>query len=404
MTPNHVFHAGRRTTTRNHLLKNRLSVTIPLILFSVLLGLALQAGAVSSYLSQAEGQYPNIVGSKLDSCSLCHTIAPTRNPYGTAFGGANHNFATIASLDSDGDGFSNAAEIAALTFPGNAADKPVTGTAPTLSAIVPNSGTTAGGTAVTLTGTNLAGASVSFSGAAAASVVVNAGGTSLTAVTPAHAAGAVSVTATTAAGTSSAVTYTYVAPPPPAPTLGSIAPASGTTAGGTAVTLTGANLAGASVSFGGSAVSAVVNAGGTSLTAVTPAHAAGAVSVTATTASGTSGAVTYTYVAPTPSSSGPTLTALSPSSGSTSGGTTVTLTGTNLAGARVYFGGLAASVIGSSGSDDDDHHGVQYGSTSITVQTPRHSSGRVSVTVRTSAGTSNALAYTYVSRRSNHDD
>jgi hypothetical protein len=65
--------------------------------------------------------------------------------------------------------------------------------APTVSKISPASGTTAGGTPVTITGTNfLAGATVAFGTTAATSVtVVNS--TTITATAPAHAAGAVSL-------------------------------------------------------------------------------------------------------------------------------------------------------------------------------------------------------------------
>ena len=67
---------------------------------------------------------------------------------------------------------------------------------PMVSSVVPNSGSTAGGTAVTITGTNFAaGATVTFGGTAATNVVaVNS--TTITATTPAHAAGAVTVTVT----------------------------------------------------------------------------------------------------------------------------------------------------------------------------------------------------------------
>src|SRR6476619_3537391 len=64
--------------------------------------------------------------------------------------------------------------------------------APAVTAISPTSGTTSGGTAVTITGTGfLTGATVSLGGTAATGVtVVNS--TSITATTAAHAAGAVS--------------------------------------------------------------------------------------------------------------------------------------------------------------------------------------------------------------------
>ena len=63
--------------------------------------------------------------------------------------------------------------------------------APTVSGVSPTSGTTAGGTPVTITGTGfLAGATVKLGGTAATGVNV-ASSTSITATTPAHAAGAV---------------------------------------------------------------------------------------------------------------------------------------------------------------------------------------------------------------------
>jgi hypothetical protein len=70
------------------------------------------------------------------------------------------------------------------------------GSSPTVLSVAPNNGSTAGGTAVTITGTNFAaGATVTFGGTAATNVtVVNS--TTITATTPAHAAGAVTVTVT----------------------------------------------------------------------------------------------------------------------------------------------------------------------------------------------------------------
>jgi len=80
---------------------------------------------------------------------------------------------------------------------------------PTLSAIAPTSGTTAGGTACTLTGTNLTGCSaVSFGGTAATGIIVDSA-TQVRCTSPAKTAGAVNVNATTPGGTSGNVTYTY---------------------------------------------------------------------------------------------------------------------------------------------------------------------------------------------------
>lgn len=88
--------------------------------------------------------------------------------------------------------------------------------APTVAAVSPVSGSTAGGTPVTISGTNFAaGASVTFGGAAATSVtVVNA--TTITAVTPARATGAVAVAVTHPGGQSGSKSNAYFYAPPPA--------------------------------------------------------------------------------------------------------------------------------------------------------------------------------------------
>ncbi len=249
---------------------------------------------------------------------------------------------------------------------------------PTVSSMSPNSGSTSGGTAVTITGTNfVAGATVTFGGTAASNVVV-VSSTSITATTPAHAAGAVTVTVTVS-GQSGSLTngFTYVV----APTVSSVAPNNGPVAGGTAVTITGTNFAaGATVTFGGTAASNVVVVSSTSITATTPAHAAGAVTVTVTV-NGQSGSLTNGFIFGTP-----TVTSVSPNNGAVAGGTAVTITGTNFAGgATVTFGGTAATNV------------VVVSSTSITATTPAHAAGAVTVTVTNSGGQSGSLAngFTY---------
>ncbi len=84
---------------------------------------------------------------------------------------------------------------------------------PTITSITPTSGSTAGGTPITITGTNLNGAiSVTVGGVAATSVVV-VSSTSVTAVTPAGTVGAKSVAVTNPSGTGSlANAFTYVVP------------------------------------------------------------------------------------------------------------------------------------------------------------------------------------------------
>ena len=249
---------------------------------------------------------------------------------------------------------------------------------PTISSVSPASGSTAGGTTITITGTSLTGAtSVTVGGVAATSVVV-VSPTSITAVTPAGTLGAVSVSVTTPYGAASAAsTFTYVAPP----TISSASPASGSTAGGTAITITGTSLTGAtSVTVGGVAATSVVVVSPTSITAVTPAGTLGAVSVSVTTPYGAaSAASTFTYVAP------PTISSASPASGSTAGGTAITITGTSLTGATsVTVGGVAATSV------------VVVSPTSITAVTPAGAAGFAAVVVVTSVGSAtltNALTY-----------
>src|SRR5207245_1587631 len=146
--------------------------------------------------------------------------------------------------------------------------------------------------------------------------------------TTAHAAGPVSVTVTNTDAQNGACSacFTYVTPAPP-PTVSSVAPNSGLGTGGTAVTIAGSGFqSGATVSFGGAALTATtVNA--TSITGTTSVHAAGAVSVVVTNPDLQSVTCTncYTYTAAPP----PTVSSVTPTSGSTSGGTSVTISGSN---------------------------------------------------------------------------
>ncbi len=82
------------------------------------------AWALSGFLDDAVTYYPEISGTKLDDCTLCHTSPPTRNAYGRALANAGVDFSAVALDDSDGDGVANEDEILAGTFPGDATDTP----------------------------------------------------------------------------------------------------------------------------------------------------------------------------------------------------------------------------------------------------------------------------------------
>lgn len=246
--------------------------------------------------------------------------------------------------------------------------------APTLSSISPNQGPASGGTSVTLTGTALTTTTAVKFGTTNATSFTVLSDTTVVATAPAG-SGAVQVTLVTSGGTSNGLTYTYRA----VPTLSSVTPNQGSVAGGTSVTLTGAHFVSATaVKFGGTSATSFTVVSDTQITAVAPAGTAGPVSLTVVTAGGTSNGVAYTYLP------APTLLSAVPNQGPTTGGTSVTLTGTGLTTATVVeFGSTAATSF------------VIVSDSIIVAQTPP-GTGTVQITVTTSGGTSNGIAYTAV--------
>jgi hypothetical protein len=155
--------------------------------------------------------------------------------------------------------------------------------------------------------------------------------TTITATTPAHAAGATNVVVTNSDGQTGTLAngFTYNE----APTITGISPASGIKTGGDTVTINGTGFYGSpTVTIGGASATNVTFVNSTTITATTPAHAIGPVNVVVTnpdtqTVTATNG-FTYTELPPT-------ISSISPTSGSTAGGTNVTITGTN------FLSGLA---------------------------------------------------------------
>lgn len=240
--------------------------------------------------------------------------------------------------------------------------------------ISPNQGSISGGTTVTITGVNLSNATAVYFGTTAATINSNTP-TMIIVVSP-PGSGVVQVTVVTAGGTSNPLDFYYV----DFPIITSLSSTSGSVAGGNTITINGYYLSTASsVTFGGnSAVPTVIS--DSQLSVVVPAaESTGTVQVILTTQGGTTSAISYTYV------DAPTITTLIPTSGSTSGGTSVTITGTNFSTTTgVTFGGTAASF------------GV-INSTTVTVITPVESAGAVDVVVTTTAGSATSVAaFTYV--------
>jgi hypothetical protein len=252
---------------------------------------------------------------------------------------------------------------------------------PTIKSVNPTSGPAAGGTVVTITGTGFTNATAVSFGNQSASSFNFVSDTKITATSPGG-TGTLDITVTTPAGispTSAADQFTY------GPTVSGLSPSAGPTSGSTSVTITGTGFTNATgISFGGTAAKSFTVNSATKITAVSPAASAGTVDVTVTTPAGTSptGAATkYAYVAP------PTVTSVSPTSGPTGGGTSVTITGTNLGGATgVRFGNAAAVIVSNT-------------ATTIVATAPSASAGQVDITVTTAGGTSatdSGDQYTYV--------
>ncbi len=102
------------------------NVTIGLLLTVVALIGVPGTVAWGSYLDSFNAQY-GTTNTRLNTCGLCH-IDPAgggaRNPYGIDYANNGHSFTAIEGNDADGDGFTNLAEINALTFPGDPKDFP----------------------------------------------------------------------------------------------------------------------------------------------------------------------------------------------------------------------------------------------------------------------------------------
>jgi IPT/TIG domain/Putative Ig domain len=163
---------------------------------------------------------------------------------------------------------------------------------------------------------------------------------------------------------------------PNIPSVTGVSPITGPATGGTNVTVTGTNFTPTStVSFGGGPATTTTYVSASELQATAPPSCAGAVDVTVTSNGLTSRANNQDLFSSTGNSC-PVVTGVSPNVGEPTGGTPVTITGTNLGGAtEVDFGPSNPAQIT---SDSDDE---------ISVLSPG-GNGTVAVTVTTGSGTS----------------
>ena len=214
---------------------------------------------------------------------------------------------------------------------------------------------------VTLTGTDLHGTTkVTFTGTAGTALTV-VSTTSVTVDTPPHGAGTTTVKITNPGANITVTTkFKYVVP---APSITTFTPAQGPGGGGTVVTFTGTHLGGTTkVKFGTVTATGVTVTSTTSMKATTPAHLAGTVKVHLTNPNGNvTAATSYEYLAPT-------ISSFTPASGSTTGGTVVTITGTDLHGTtEVTFTGTAGTAL------------TVVSTTTVKVTTPAHGASTVTV-------------------------
>jgi hypothetical protein len=291
-------------------------------------------------------------------------------------------------------------------------DTPAPASAPTVTGVSPSSGPTTGGTSVTITGTGFTGATVvDFGSTPASSYKVNSD-TSITATAPAGTTGSTDVTVTTPGGTSATSAndqFTYVSPPVVmtngstvtydgtsvfiAPTLTTSDPDSSTLAGATISITSGfqsydmLNFVNTGKITGSYNLSTgVLTLSGTDSLAN---YQTALRSISFSTGSTNTSTRTISFKVSDGSNSSnststnvviqgaPTVTGVSPSSGPTTGGTSVTITGTGFTGATVVdFGSTPASSC-KVNSD-----------TSITATAPAGTTGATDVTVTTPSGTS----------------
>ena len=176
------------------------------------------------------------------------------------------------------------------------------------------------------------------------------------------------------------------------PSVTSIAPTSGPTTGGTTVAITGNNFTnGATVRFGATAATNVLVANSSTITANTPAGSAGAVTVTVTNPGGQFAQLINGFTYSSTTGVPPTLTAVSPTTGPTTGGTTITLSGSNfVSGATVRVGGALCTNI------------TFVSTSTITAKTPVGTAGAQSVQIQNPDGRNFTLpsAFTYTSATS----
>ncbi|MEC7276813.1 MAG: IPT/TIG domain-containing protein [Bdellovibrionota bacterium] len=251
--------------------------------------------------------------------------------------------------------------------------------APSIASVTPNAGAVAGTYTIRVLGADfLTGATVSIGSTLCSSTTFINSGELQCVVPPSGSATNANVVVTNPDSQTDTLTngFSYTNPP----TIASISPAIGDDGGTTDITITGSNFySSATVTIGALACGSVVVNSSTEITCRPPAQAAGTYNVTVTNADGGGQNVTatgaYRYLV------APTVSSVSPDFGPNTGGTSITVTGTNFFnGAQVYIGSNLCNNI------------VFVSSTTITCDTPSGLYGDRAVEVENVDGQSGILS------------
>lgn len=220
---------------------------------------------------------------------------------------------------------------------------------PSLNAIKPSGGSTAGGDGATLTGAGFQPGTLAFLGYRPMSDVAVINGNSMSGLSAPHPTKLVDAAITRPDGFSAVLpaAWAYAAP---SPQIETVFPAVGPLAGNATVVVTGAGFVdGAVVEFGGFEAKKTTWVASTILIAVTPPMAsAGAVDVVVKHPDGKTAKATeaYTYNDNKPGQNPPAPTAVTPPKGPYQGGSAVVLWGDHFqVGAQVLFGTKPAKVM-----------------------------------------------------------
>ena len=261
--------------------------------------------------------------------------------------------------------------------PGTNGEVSFANTPPTIAGISTTTGPAEGGTPVTITGTNFYGAyEVLFGEQPERTSLDVISETRISVVSPENYPGTYPVTVVRNDGVSNSVNFTYTA----SAYITSVSPSSGLVTPGTLVTITGVNILPFEdvIDFGSIALTPLT-VSETTITAISPVLPASyqgtTVDIKIFTNYGwtpVSPADEFSYVSP-----GLGISSLSQSSGPVGGGTTVTITGTNLANATaVDFGSVAGTIVSGTNTSTSieavspPSQGYNPGTVNVTVQTP----------------------------------